>query len=146
MLRHKILLQIHFVPKWNTRTSGFKIYDVIFGCSNLFPTLMNFLLFLHPLFSKCDHFVLIQYSLFLMWREKDRGWTIWLWTLALAFGGFTLWLDEGSNSYHLLPIKRPFLWTLTKGLVTHSHGVFSKLAKFHSISTFSSFALSVNFL
>jgi hypothetical protein len=34
--------------------------------------------------------------------------------LVLAFGGFTLCPDEGSNSYILLAIFSPFLWTISK--------------------------------
>jgi hypothetical protein len=36
------------------------------------------------------------------------------WTLGLAFGGFTLSLAEGSNSYIVLVNFNPFLWTLNK--------------------------------
>jgi len=37
-----------------------------------------------------------------------------VWTLDLAFGGFTLQLAKGSNSYILLPIYCSFIWTLNK--------------------------------
>jgi hypothetical protein len=39
---------------------------------------------------------------------------LWVWTLGLAFGGFTLCLAKGSTYYILLAIFNSFLWTLNK--------------------------------
>jgi hypothetical protein len=39
---------------------------------------------------------------------------LWVWTLGLAFGGFTLCPAEGSTYYILLAIFSSILWTLDK--------------------------------
>jgi hypothetical protein len=44
----------------------------------------------------------------------EAGQMVWVWTLGLTFGGFTLYPTEGSNPYMLLIVFNPFLWTLNK--------------------------------
>jgi hypothetical protein len=54
---------------------------------------------------------------FTLWPFKSRGHgSSWpkLWTLGFAFGNFTMCLTKDSNSYVLLTISSPFLWTLNK--------------------------------
>jgi hypothetical protein len=50
----------------------------------------------------------------LFWEGTNMGCLFFFWTLGLAFGGFTLCPTKGSNSYILLAIFTPFLWTLNK--------------------------------
>jgi hypothetical protein len=55
----------------------------------------------------------LDFEGFTLWPSKsqDRG-RSWprVWTLGLAFRGFTLCPAEGLNSYILLAIFSPFLW------------------------------------
>ena len=59
----------------------------------------------------------LDFGGFTLRPSKSRGCgNSWIedWTLGLAFGGFTLCPTKGSNIYILLPIFSPFLWTLNK--------------------------------
>ena len=54
---------------------------------------------------------------FTIWPSKLRGrGSSWpkIWTLDLAFGGFTLCTAEGSTYYDLLAFFSPFIWTPNK--------------------------------
>jgi hypothetical protein len=54
---------------------------------------------------------------FTLWPSKSRDHaSSWpkVWTLGLTFGGFTLCLAKSFNSYILLVIFSPLLWTLYK--------------------------------
>jgi hypothetical protein len=54
---------------------------------------------------------------FTLWPSKLRGrGSSWpkVMTLGLAFGGFTLCATEGSTYYIVLAIFNPFLWPLNK--------------------------------
>jgi hypothetical protein len=70
-------------------------------------------IFFHKKISKTDKFLVIILER-LFWAGNREGCSLFLWTLGLAFGGFTLYPAEGSNSYALLAIFSPFLWTLNK--------------------------------
>jgi hypothetical protein len=50
----------------------------------------------------------------LFWAKNKAGYSFFLWTLGLAFGGFTLCPAKGSNSYIRLTICSPYFWTLNK--------------------------------
>jgi hypothetical protein len=48
---------------------------------------------------------------------------LWIWTLGLAFGGFTLCVAEGSTYYILLAIFQLISLDSQQSLATQSHGL-----------------------
>jgi hypothetical protein len=54
------------------------------------------------------------WGLHIMAVQVKRLWEFMAKGLDLAFGGFTLCLAEGSNSYIFLATFNPFFWTLNK--------------------------------
>ena len=59
----------------------------------------------------------------------NRSWTNGMvWTLGLAFGGFTLCSAKGSNSYILIGYFKPITLDSQQSLAIHFHGLLTCMA------------------
>jgi hypothetical protein len=59
----------------------------------------------------------------LFWVGNKMGCSFFLWTLALAFGGFTLCLAKGSNSYYFIGYFQLISLDSQQSLAIQFHGL-----------------------